>query len=404
MLSETKARHAKPRARPVKVADGGGLYLYVAPSGAKSWRYDYRLNARRETLTIGPYPEVSLSEARDRHYAARKQVERGESPARVKRHARAAAAVAADLTFQSVSKAWYEENEPHKSKSWRTLRKAWLAKYINRDIGSTPIGSVETGDVLRIVNRVRALGYPRAAEGVRQTLSRIFDYAILRPELHVKTNPAAPLRGKFTLPPVKSHKPIDAKRIPAFFRALSTYPCRSETRCAIKLLAYTFTRKVELLHARWEEFDFDAAEWRIPAERMKQEVPHIVPLSTQAVAILRSLETLGRDSDYVFTNLGNVTKPMSPSTLNVAFDRMGFADFTPHGWRSTASTILNEKGWRPDVIERQLAHTERNSVRAAYNHADYMDDRRRMMQAWADHLDGLIAGANVASIRMNPGR
>lgn len=399
MLSETKARQVKPQVRPLKLSDGGGLYLYVAPSGAKSWRYDYRLNARRETLTIGPYPEVSLSEARDRHYAARKQVERGESPARAKRHHREAAAVAADHTFEAVSKAWYDENEPHKSDSWRTIRKAWLTKYINRDIGSTPIGSVETGDVLRIINRVRALGFPKAAEGVRQTLSRIFDYAILRPELQVKHNPAAPLRGKFTLPPVKNHKPIDAKRIPTFFRALATYACRPETRCAIKLLAYTFTRKVELLHAKWEEFDLDAAEWRIPAERMKQEVPHIVPLSTQAVAILRSLETLGRDSDYVFTNLGNITKPMGASTLNVAFDRMGFEDFTPHGWRSTASTILNEKGWRADVIERQLAHTERNSVRAAYNHADYMDDRRRMMQAWADHLDGLILGANVTNIR-----
>ena len=395
MLSETKARQVKPQVRPLKLSDGGGLYLYVAPSGAKSWRYDYRLNARRETLTIGPYPEVSLSEARDRHYAARKQVERGESPARSKRHHREAAAVAADHSFEAVSKAWYDENEPHKSDSWRTIRKAWLTKYINRDIGSTPIGSVETGDVLRIINRVRALGFPKAAEGVRQTLSRIFDYAILRPELQVKNNPAAPLRGKFTLPPVKSHKPIDAKRIPTFFRALATYACRPETRCAIKLLPYTFTRKVELLHAKWEEFDLDAAEWRIPAERMKMNTEHLVPLPQQALDIMDKLKVMSGHSRYVFPGR-NPDKPMSNNTMLFALYRLGYkGKMTGHGFRAVASTALNEMGFRSDVIERQLAHCERNEVRGAYNRAEYLKERIDMMQQWADYLDKLMAGAKV---------
>ena len=242
-------------------------------------------------------------------------------------------------------------------------------------------------------------GKAKSAEYARQVIAQVFQYAIQN--LLAKVNPAREVRGAIVIPPAKKRPPLSEKELPAFLVAIDGYPGRPETKIALRLLALTFTRKLELVEAEWSEIDLDAAEWRIPAERMKAAEQHIVPLAPQAVEAFKQLRPLSGQSEYVFPNLGDPDRPMSGSTINAAFDRIGYGEgrFTLHGLRKTASTILNEQGFRADVIEWQLAHTERNKVRAAYNHAEYLPERRQMMRHWADYLDALASGGNkVVSI------
>lgn len=398
-LSATAAQKGKHKSKPYKLADGGGLYLYVAatPSNAKSWRYDYRIAGRRETLVIGQFPETTLTEARDKHREARKLVARGESPARAKRTAKQAAKDDADNTFEATAEEWLTRRKEARSASWNDNVRRWLDRDVYPKIGSAPIAEVTPADVLKIIRSMADKGKARSAEYVRQLIAQVFQYAIQN--LNATTNPAREVRGAIVIPPAEKRPPISEKELPEFLAAVDRYPGRPETKIALRLLALTFTRKLELVEAKWSEINLDAAEWRIPAERMKAAEQHIVPLAPQAVQAFRELRALSGSSEYVFPNLGDPDRPMSGTTINVAFDRMGFGErFTPHGLRKTASTILNEQGFRPDVIERQLAHSERNKVRAAYNHAEYLPERRQMMRHWADYLDALAGGAKVVSI------
>ena len=238
---------------------------------------------------------------------------------------------------------------------------------------------------------------------IRQAvIAQVFQYAIQN--LLAKVNPAREVRGAIVIPPAKKRPPLSEKELPAFLVAIDGYPGRPETKIALRLLALTFTRKLELVEAEWSEIDLDAAEWRIPAERMKAAEQHIVPLAPQAVEAFKQLRPLSGQSEYVFPNLGDPDRPMSGSTINAAFDRIGYGEgrFTLHGLRKTASTILNEQGFRADVIERQLAHTERNKVRAAYNRATRLAERRKMMQAWANYLETLRVGGEVISFAPRP--
>lgn len=401
MLTDTKVRLAKARQKPYKLADEKGLYLYVSPSGAKSWRYDYRLLGKRETLTLGRYPDVPLAGddgARERHQAARKLVEKRESPARVKQIKERAKREIAGDTVKAIAESWYAQKEEARSQTWKDNARRWLDQDVYPAFGSWPITEVKPADVLDLVRRVATARGAKSAEYVRQVLSQVWEHAIRN--LRATSNPARSVRGAIEMPEPKRRPPLSVKEIPDFLTAVDAYPGRLSTKLAIKLLLLTFVRKSELLGATWGELDLDKAEWRIPAERMKMRDPHIVPLSSQAVECFRDLKAIATGSDYVLPNLGSLKKPMGASSLNVAFDRMGYGErFTPHGVRATASTILNEQGFRADVIERQLAHTERNRIRAAYNHADYMSERRQMMQQWADYIDGLCAGADVTPIR-----
>ncbi len=405
MLTDTKARAAKAQAKPYKLADRDGLYLFVSPTGAKSWRFDYRIAGARETLTIGRYPDVSLEHAR--HGArkpgficladARALVARGESPAAAKKQAKATARVARANTLQAFAEKWYGAKAAARSKGWRESIRRWLDKDVYPMLGAKPVHEVGIGDIERLIGRVAEERGIKSAHYVRLMIAGIFKSL---PRSLGVGNPArdtAPLE----LPKGKAlGRPLTAKEIPAFLEAADRYPGRTATKLAIRLLMLTFVRKRELTEAKWAEVDFDRTEWVVPAERMKMRKPHIIPLSKQAIECFAALQPLAMGSEYVFPNLGDPSRSMSGTTLNKAFNEMGWAGrFTPHGARSTASTALNAQGWSADAIERQLAHTERDLVRAAYNHSDFLDERRRMMQAWADYIDGLTSGENVTPIR-----
>ena len=398
MLTDTKVRQAKAKDKAYKVSAGGGLYLYVSATGAKSWRFDYRHSGKRYTLTHGPYPEVTCADASDRHSLARKALERGENPALVKQRVRQDAMAAAGDTFKAIAEVWFEGKSKARSAAWRDNARRWLDRDLYPELGARIIREIRPADVLEIMKRMKSEGFAKSAEYMRQIAAQVFDFAIAN--LKTDSNPARLVRGAIHVPPAKSRSPLSEKEIPLFLDAMDAYPGRLATKLAGKLLLLTFTRKLELIEAKRDEINLDKAEWRIPAERMKMKDPHIVPLSRQALECFKELLAIDSSSPYVFPHFGRLDKPMGSSTLNKMFSEMGYGNkFTPHGVRVTASTILNEHGWRPDVIERQLAHTERNKVRAAYNKAEYLDERRDMMQQWADYLDALGTGAAVIPIR-----
>lgn len=399
MLTDTKARAAKARGKPYKLTDRDGLYLYVSRKGAKSWRFDYRYAGKRYTLTLGRYPEAGLSTARHRLAEARRLVEHGENPAAVKQRERTEKKIANRNTVRALGEQWYSERADSRSASWRDLAHRWLTQDIYPALGEMPLKDVTHSDVERLLGGVKKRRGAVSAEYVRLTLASIFKAA---PRSLGLGNPARDLAGTIEIPKAKRKgRALTAKEIPVFMEAADSYPGLPATKLAIRLLMLTFTRKRELIEAPWSEIDLDGAQWVIAAERMKQDKPHIIPLSRQAMECFRKLKELSGSSPFVFPNLGNPKKPMGKSTLNKVFKQIGYGGerFTPHGARSTASTALNSQGWSADAIERQLSHSERDLVRSAYNHGDALQERQRMMQAWADYLDGLCSGANVTSIR-----
>jgi integrase len=395
MLTDKAVKAAKPKPgnQYRKLADQGGLYLFCTTDGTRSWRYDYRLAGKRKTFTVGLYPEVTLAEAREHHSDARKLVAAGQCPVVIKRRKRHAATLGAVNTVKAIAEAWYAELAPHKSESWRYGTRGRLDQYIYPALGNDPITDVDAADVLALVKSI-AVKFPKTAEYVRQILTRVFSFAIRN--LRTKTNPAREIQGVVMVPEAIHHKPIAAKDIPAFIEKIDGYAGRAHTKLAAKLLLLTMVRKRELTEATWDEIDFDNALWTIPAERMKRRMGHVVPLSKQALEALQELEPMACGSRYVFPNFGNPRKPMSPATINLMFDRLKL-DVSPHSLRATASTVLNEANlFRSDAIERQMSHIERNRIRAAYNAAEYMDERRQMMQWWADFID---RPANVVQIK-----
>lgn len=406
MLTDTKIRAAKPAQRAYKLTDQGGMYLHVSPTGAKSWRFDYRVAGGRETLTIGRYPEVSLEQARHGHRKpgfisladARAMVARGESPSRAKQDRKVEQKVARTNTLKAFAEKWYAAKASSRSKSWRDNARRWLDQDVYPAIGARPIQQLKTDELERVIRKIAEDRGAKSAHYARLLLAGVYKSV---PRALGVGNPARDLAGVIEFPKAKPRgRPLSGKEIPAFLHAVDRYTGKTATKLAAKLLLLTFTRKLELVAMKWDELDLDACEWTIPAERMKMQKPHIVPLSRQAIECFELLKPLACGSEYVFPNLGDPRKPMSGTTLNDVFNTIGYrGKFTPHGARSTASTMLNAQGWSGDAIERQLAHTERDLVRAAYNHADYMDERRKMMQAWADYIDGLCSGAKVTPIR-----
>jgi integrase len=395
MLTDKALKAAKPAPgnRYRKLSDQGGLYLFCTADGTRSWRYDYRLAGQRKTFCIGTYPQVSLADARGHHADARKLVGAGQCPVLIKRRKQQAARLGAGNTVKAIAEAWYEELSPHKSESWRTGEHGRLERYIFPQLGHFPIAEVEAADVLAVVKDV-ATKFPKTAELVRLTLARIFSFAIRN--LRTKTNPAREIQGAISVPAAIHHKPIPSRDIPSVIEKLDGYAGRTHTKLAAKLLLLTMVRKTELLGATWDEIDTDNALWQIPPERMKRRHGHVVPLSKQALEAFVELQPMACGSRYVFPNFGNPRKHMSPSTLNNAFEKLKFP-FAPHALRATASTLLNESAkFRPDVIERQLSHIERNRIRASYNQAEYLDERREMLQWWADFID---RPANVITMK-----
>jgi integrase len=389
-LTDARIRTTKPGAKPVKLADGGGLYLEVRPSGKKLWRYRYRIADKENLFAIGEYPEISLAEARSEHDKARSLVKQGVHPSHNRQAERLSTQLANANTFEAVANEWISK----KAGRWTPYYRRQVENFLGADVvpyvGKLPIRNVTAAHLLEIIRRIEERGASTVALLVRQWSSAIFRYAVAT--LRADGDPAAALRGAIHRPKVEHRKPLTKGQIKDFSSALEKYGGYRTTVIALRLLLLTFVRTGELRKALWSEFDFDAAEWRIPAERMKMREPHIVPLSRQAVILLKELQTHTGGRGLLFPNYRRPKDCMTATTLNRALERMGFngkdsIGFSAHGFRATASTLLNEKGYRSDVIERQLAHAERDKVRASYNHAEYMGERKAMMQEWADLVD-----------------
>ena len=389
-LSDAKARNAKPRSKPYKIADGEGLFLLITPSGGKYWRLKYFFAGKEKLLALGVYPQVTLADARERRAQARKVLAAGNDPGEAKKEAKRLAVVRSGNSFEVIAREWFEKRKHEWASSSADCALSRLEQHILPKLGSRPIAQITAPDILSMLRAVEARGTLETARRLMQICGQIFMYAIATGR--AERNPVPDLRGALKTPVSKHYSFLQANELPSYLQTLEAYDGSALTKLALRLLLLTFVRTNELRGAQWTEIDWDKSEWRIPPERMKMKELHIVPLSRQAIVVLRELETHSGNRDYVFPNHHNPLTYMSANTMIYALYRMGYhSRTTGHGFRSTASTILNEHGFRADVIERQLAHSERNTVRAAYNHAQYLPERRKMMQWWADYLDEIAA-------------
>lgn len=401
-LTDTACKNSKCPAEKarIRLADSGGLYLEVVPTGGKLWRWKYRYAGKEKRLAIGSYPETSLAQARRARDDARFQLKSGLDPVAAKKLAKAAKGAALANNFEAVARAWFEHWKDTKSERHAVYVMRRLEADVFPYIGNRPISSINAPELLAVVRRIEERGAGDIAKRAWQTCGQIFRYAVAHGRS--ERNPASEVRPSDALKPrLKTHYArLDAKELPELLRKIEVYAGAPATRMALKLIALTFVRTGELIAARWEEFDLEAAEWRIPAARMKMRTPHIVPLSSQAIDVLKALHELRGLSGLLFQGERDHEKPMSNNTILCALKRMGYQGrMTGHGFRGIASTILHELEYRHDIIELQLAHQERDQVSAAYNFATYLPQRRKMMQDWADHLDNLRRGAKVYQLQ-----
>lgn len=397
-LTETAIRAAiKTAEKPQKLFDGQGLYLLVAPPNSPGWRLKFYFPARKERLmSLGTYPQVSLKSAREKRDEERRQIADGIDPAVTRKAKRLAQAE----TFEGIAAEWLELQR--KSFSAKTMEKAeWTFRdLLNPYIGSRPIKDITSPEILAVVRRLESRGRHETAHRTTQRAGQVFRYAIATGR--AERDPTQDLRGALAPVVVTNHPAItDPKKVGELLRAIDSYDGQPTTEAALRLAPLLFVRPGELRAAEWSEFDLDGAEWRIPAPRMKMKEMHIVPLARQAIEIFRALEPVTGPDGLVFPSLTNRNRPLSENSITAALRRMGYSgeQMTWHGFRTVASTLLNEQGWNPDLIELQLAHAERNAVRDAYNRAQRLPERRKMMQAYADYLDGLKAGGQVVPIR-----
>lgn len=394
MLSDTAVRKCSPRSAAYRMTDGRGLFLLITPAGGKLWRWKYRYAGQEKLMSFGGYPDVPLVDARERHAAARKLLASGVDPMAARKAERMASALGDTRSFRTVALAWYEHWKADKSPQHIDVTLTRLERDILPRLGARAIDEVEAPDLVLIAKAVEARGVGHTAKRILQITGQVFRYAIAHG--YAKRNPAADIRPGDVLKPTRSVNlaRVDAKELPALLKAIEVYRGKVLTRLAMRLMALTFVRTSELIGARWEEFE--PRRWNIPAERMKMQTPHIVPLSTQALEVLELLRTVSGGGDLVFPGDVDPRQHMSKNTILQALDRMGYAGvMTGHGFRGLASTLLHEQGWPHDHIELQLAHAPRNAVSAAYNHALYLEPRSKMMQAWGDYLEGQLRGGKL---------
>jgi len=397
-LTDTRIKGCKPKNKPYRLFDGGGLYLEVHPNKSKYWRLKYRFAGKERLYAIGSYPDKSLAGARADADAARKLVKAGIDPVAYRKTLKIETQEAATNTFERLALEWID----HQGGRWKEGHKSDVLKSLENDvfpsIGHRPITEIKPPELLAVIRSIEKRGALEIAGKVLQRCSAVFRYAIQIGRCTY--NPAGEMKGALKAKKVKHRAALTDDDLPDFLQAVERYNGDMQTINALKLLMLTIVRTGELRGAQWSEIDFDNATWRVPAERMKMKTEHLVPLSSQAVAVLREQHKLTGQYPLVFPSRSNVTKPMSENTILFALYRMGYRSrATGHGFRATASTILNEQGWKPDVIERQLAHIERNKVRAAYHRSEYLTERKKMMQHWADYLDSMRSGANVINIK-----
>ena len=385
-LSDLAIRNAKPKTKAYKITDGGGLFLWIQPNGGKWWRYRYRFAGKQKLLALGTYPDVSLAEARDRHAEARKTLSANIDPNEAKKEEKRTVLLNSENSFESVARDWHTT----KSHNWEPRYAGFIIKRLEADVfpklGSRPIKDITAPELLSVLRLIEKRGALEMAHRAMKACGQIFMYGIATGR--ADRNPAVDLQGAMKTAKKENFAHLKDSDLPEFLQKLEVYKGFRQNQLALKLLILTFVRTAELRGALWSEIDFDKSEWRIPAERMKMRRPHIVPLSHQAITILKELQLMNGNWQYVFPNPYKPIKSMSENgVLNVIY-RMGYRGRTTgHGFRHMASTLLNENNFNPDHIERQLAHVETNKIRGTYNHAEYLPERRKMMQWWADYID-----------------
>ena len=399
-LTDVAIKNAKPREKPYKMGDAGGLFLLVQPSGGKLWRLKYRVDGREKKLGIGTYPEVGLADARKRRDDARELIAAGKDPSREKQRSKIRARTQAENTFTAIAAEYCNKRRRDGDKAWAeatATRSEYLLSLLDRSIGKMAINEIEPPDVLAAIRKIEGKGNLESARRTLQLASAVFRYAVATARL--ASDPTRDLRGALTAPTVTHYGAItDPKRVGELLRAIDGYDGQGLTKLALQLAPHVFVRPGELRHAEWDDIDLDAAVWAIPAEKMKMRKPHHVPLSRQALAVLSEVRAVTGPSGYVFPSMRTRSRPMSENTINAALRRLGYAsdEMTAHGFRAMASTLLNESGkWHPDAIERALAHGDKDKVRAAYHRGQHWQERVQMAQWWSDYLDQLCKGADI---------
>ena len=406
-LSDVAIRNAKaPGSKPVKMFDGdrSGLFLEVKPSGRKLWRLKYHYLGKEKLISLGRYPEVSLKDARRLRDEARAILADGKDPSLERKRALVAAKLSAETTFSAIAHEFIDKREREGLKEVTVTKARWFVSLLDKSVGKRPIAEIEPYELLQAIKKIEAKGKRETAKRLLSFSSRVFRYGIAT--TRAKRNPAADLKGALTAPKVRHHPAIlDPKTVGELLRAIDGYGGRPATKWALSLAPHVFLRPGELRQAEWIEFDFEKAVWRIPAGRMKMELEHVVPLSRQSLGILREAKEITGHGRYVFPAMTTPRRPLSENTLNQALRRLGFSkdQMTSHGFRTTASTLLNESGeWHPDAIERGLAHRDGSAVRGAYHRGAHWEERVRMAQWWSDYLDALREGTEIIELKTMP--
>jgi len=389
-LKELQIRGLRPADKIYQCTDERGLYLEVHPNGSKLWRYKYRHMGKQKRLALGRYPDVGLAEARRRRDDARRKLETGSDPLAERKRDKLIAAFKAANSFGDVAKEYIDKMVAEGRADTTTTKANWLLEQL-APIASRPVADLKPIDVLAALKRLEAKGKHETARRCRSFASRVFRYAVATGR--GETDPTSILRGALIAPKVTHHAAIlEPEQVGELLRAINGYSGHTVTRIAMQIAPHVMARPGELRMAQWPEFDLDGAVWKIPAERMKMRRPHAIPLSRQVLAYLEELQPLTGPEGFVFPAFHTSLRPMSENTINQAFRRMGYSvgEVTPHGLRTTASTLLNESGqWSPDAIERSLAHADANTIRGIYNRGRYWEERVAMHQWWSDHLDAL---------------
>ena len=385
---------AKPKEKAYKLADGGGLYLLVKPNGGKYWRLKYRVAGKEKLLALGVYPEVTLADARAKREDAKRGIAGGIDPMEAKREEKIARETQLNNTFKDIALEWHSS----KLKKWSAGYASDILEAFNKDvfpyIGKKPIAEIKPLELLNVLRRIEGRGATEKAKKVRQRCGEVFRYAIVTGR--AEYNPAPDLTSAMQGHESNQYPFLTAKELPDFFKALSSYSGSALVVMAARLLIITGLRTGELRGALWDEIDFNKAIWEIPASRMKMRRPHIVPLSEQALSLIGKIREITGNYPLMFPGRNDPRKTMSEASINQVFKRIGYAGrVTGHGFRHTMSTILHEQGYNTAWIETQLAHVDKNSIRGTYNHAQYLDGRREMLQWYADYMDSLEHGGNV---------
>lgn len=387
-LTELAIKNAKPKAKTYRITDGGGLQLEITPTGSKLWRLRYYFYGKQQILSLGKYPTVPLAQARRKRDAVLIQIEAGKHPAREKKLEKQHQANRNYKTFEKMTRKWFEVREKELDEKYFKQMVKLFEKHVFPEIGKMPFDEVTTPQIVIVLEKIGDRGTIETAKRIRQNIGQIFRYGIQRGAR--VDNPASHLNDILPEQKHKHHACVPISEAPALLLAIESC-AEGKSKTALQIAAHTFLRTSEIIAGEWSEIDWSKRQWVLPPERMKMKRPHIVPLSKQVIAILKEQQKLTENKRFIFYSPASDSKHISNGTILMALRRMGYAGkMTGHGFRTLASTILNEKRYHEDVIERQLAHAEEDEIRDAYNRAEYMEERTKMMQDYSDMLDTML--------------